>query len=183
LKTFYSIIISFIEYKNILINSGEKTRINKFAACKTELIRMVNKNHKCYDNYSLLLTLKLIRRITTSHAKRDYTFSLFTPPQNGKGELIMGMLDNINDSITSHRIVDNNLKTNMMEIKDKYYNKEEMISYLKNGNIIYAAMQNGKFATKKWNHAIILYKFSFSLSLIVFRKKISELNSTCIKRD
>ena len=91
---------------------------------------MVNKNHKCYDNDSLLLTLKLIRRITISHAKRDYTFSLFTPPQNGKGELIMGMIDNINDSITSHRIVDNNLKTELIEIEYKYSNKEEMISYL-----------------------------------------------------
>ncbi|MBQ6539227.1 MAG: C39 family peptidase [Bacilli bacterium] len=38
--------------------------------------------------------------------------------------------------------------------------KADMIKYLKNGNILYAAMQNGKFATKDWNHAIILYRFN-----------------------
>ena len=38
--------------------------------------------------------------------------------------------------------------------------KSMMKTYLNNGNILYAAMQNGKFATKDWNHAIIMYKLS-----------------------
>ncbi len=34
----------------------------------------------------------------------------------------------------------------------------DMKQYLEDGYILYAAMQNGKFATKDWNHAIILYR-------------------------
>ena len=38
--------------------------------------------------------------------------------------------------------------------------KEQLIDTLEKGNIVYAAMQDGKFATKKWNHAIILYSYN-----------------------
>ena len=38
--------------------------------------------------------------------------------------------------------------------------KEELKIALLKGNIVFAAMGNGKFATAKWNHAIILHNYS-----------------------
>ena len=40
------------------------------------------------------------------------------------------------------------------------YTKEQLIEELEKGNIIYASMQNGKFATPYWNHAILIYDYS-----------------------
>ena len=37
---------------------------------------------------------------------------------------------------------------------------EQLQETLQNGNIVYAAMQKGKFATKDWNHAIVLYSYN-----------------------
>ena len=36
----------------------------------------------------------------------------------------------------------------------------ELIKLLSEGKIVFAAMGNGKFATTKWNHAIVLYNYS-----------------------
>lgn len=38
--------------------------------------------------------------------------------------------------------------------------KKELDGHLKEGKIVFAAMGNGKFATQRWNHAIILYRFN-----------------------
>ena len=38
--------------------------------------------------------------------------------------------------------------------------KEKLINELKNGKIVFAAMQNGTFATLRWNHAIILFNYN-----------------------
>ncbi len=37
--------------------------------------------------------------------------------------------------------------------------KEELIGELKQGKIVYGTMQNGKFATERWNHAIVMYDY------------------------
>ena len=37
---------------------------------------------------------------------------------------------------------------------------EELNKALEDGKIVFAAMANGKFATPKWNHAIVLYNYS-----------------------
>ena len=39
------------------------------------------------------------------------------------------------------------------------YSKDQLIQELSNGKIVYAAMGNGKFATTKWNHAILIYDY------------------------
>ena len=40
------------------------------------------------------------------------------------------------------------------------YTKEDLIEELEKGNIVYGTMQNGKFATPRWNHAILIYDYS-----------------------
>ena len=40
------------------------------------------------------------------------------------------------------------------------YTKEDLINELEKGRIIYGTMQNGKFATPRWNHAILIYDYS-----------------------
>ena len=40
------------------------------------------------------------------------------------------------------------------------YTKEELIEELEKGRIVYGTMQNGKFATPRWNHAILVYDYS-----------------------
>ena len=40
------------------------------------------------------------------------------------------------------------------------YTKEELIEELEKGRIVYGTMQNGKFATPRWNHAILIYDYS-----------------------
>ncbi len=39
------------------------------------------------------------------------------------------------------------------------YTKEELIEELEAGRIVYGTMQNGKFATPRWNHAILVYDY------------------------
>ncbi len=40
--------------------------------------------------------------------------------------------------------------------------KEKLVESLKEGKIVYAAMQNGTFATPRWNHAIIVFDYDES---------------------
>jgi len=42
--------------------------------------------------------------------------------------------------------------------------KEELKIALLKGNIVFAAMGNGKFATEKWNHAIVLHDYSNNMT-------------------
>ena len=42
--------------------------------------------------------------------------------------------------------------------------KEELKIALLKGNIVFAAMGNGKFATEKWNHAIVLHQYSNNMA-------------------
>ena len=55
--------------------------------------------------------------------------------------------------------------------------KEHLINELKKGHLIFAAMANGKFATPKWNHAIILYGYDAKSNTTQAMDPLTSLNN------
>ena len=132
LEQFYSVTFQFIETRKKFYRLKEKKRVDKYSSCKTTLIQQLNEIHSRYNNEWLLLSLKLIRRITDDHAKREKPLPLDTITlKEGSDELVMEILRNINEKIDSYRINDPNLRKEMEEIKIGYnLSEEEMINYL-----------------------------------------------------
>ena len=124
---FYNVIISFIEFRKKALSLGDKIKTSKYANCKTELIQMINLNYKGYDNNSLLLTLKLIRRITVGHEKRENPFKFYSLPTVRDENLITETLRKIDEKLSAQHINDQNLKKEMMEIESKYSSPKEII--------------------------------------------------------
>ena len=55
--------------------------------------------------------------------------------------------------------------------------KEELIDELKSGKIVYAAMGNGKFASLKWNHAIVIHSYNESNNSTIASDPLNTLNN------
>lgn len=61
--------------------------------------------------------------------------------------------------------------------------KEQLIEELNSGRIVYAAMGNGKFATLKWNHAIIIYSYNEKNNTTIARDPLNRLNNGMVSID
>ncbi len=63
------------------------------------------------------------------------------------------------------------------------YTKEQLVEHLKAGKIVYASMQNGKFATPTWNHAIIMYDYKDDKAMTYASDPLQTVNNGYVDVD
>ena len=63
------------------------------------------------------------------------------------------------------------------------YSKDQMIQALKDGYIVFAAMGNGKFATTRYNHAILLYRYDNNRTVVMAADPLKVENNDWVSID
>ena len=63
------------------------------------------------------------------------------------------------------------------------HSKDQMIQGLKDGYIVFAAMGNGKFATTRYNHAILLYRYDNNRTVVMAADPLKVENNDWVNID
>jgi len=66
---------------------------------------------------------------------------------------------------------------------EKINTKTQLINALSQGKIVFAAMSDGKFATKKWNHAILVYSIEGNNVNTISADPLNQLNNGLVPID